>query len=110
MERRIIKVSSVEELILVLEKDHGPTWYEKVSLQITETTGQIEAVVKPIDKVDSRTAIEELTSIMKIKPTPLPDLSNIEHQYSKPIVRVNISEDKMEASIFIIPGFKSILP
>lgn len=110
MEKRIIKVSSVEELISTLEKDYGPTWYEKVSLQITETAGQIEAVVKPIDNVDSRTAIEELTSIMKIKPTSLPDLSNIEQQYSNPIVRVNISEDKMEASIFIIPGFKRVLP
>lgn len=110
MEKRIIKVSSVEELISALEKDYGPTWYEKVSLQITETAGQIEAVVKPIDNVDSRTAIEELTSIMKIKPTSLPDLSNIEQQYSNPIVRLDISEDKMEASIFIIPGFKRILP
>lgn len=110
MEKRIIKVSSVEELISTLEKDYGPTWYEKVSLQITETAGQIEAVVKPIDNVDSRTAIEELTSIMKIKPTSLPDLSNIEQQYSNPIVSVNISEDKMEASIFIIPGFKRVLP
>ncbi len=110
MEKRIIKVSSVEELISTLEKNYGPTWYEKVSLQITETTGQIEAVVKPIDNVDSGTAIEELTSIMKIKSIPLPHLSNIEKQYSNPVVRVNISEDKMQASIFIIPGFKRILP
>lgn len=108
MEKRIIKTSSIEELLSILEKDYGPTWYDKITLQITETTGQIEAIIKPIENVDSKTPID--ISSVKIKPVSLPDLSSIEQQYSQPIIKVNISDDKMRASIFIIPGFERISP
>lgn len=109
MERKIIKASSVEELLSILEKDYGPNWYEKITVEMMETPEQIEATIKPAEIVDPKTAFEKL-SMLQIKSISLPDLSNIEQQYAQPIVKVNLSEDKMQATVLIIPGFERILP
>lgn len=100
--------NSIEELLAILEKNYGPDWYNKVTIQITETPEHIEANVKPVQAVEPKT-LEEITSV-EIKPISVPELSELESQHAQPVVQVNISEDKMTATVFIIPGFRKVLP
>lgn len=109
MERRLIRTSTIEELLSILEKDYGPNWYDKMTIDITESAGQIEAVVKPIQNVDPRTAFERISSA-EIKTAFLPDLSDIQQKHSQPSIVVELSQDKMSAKIIIIPGFERIMP
>jgi len=104
-----LRANSVEELLSSLEKLYGPDWYDKISVRISEVAGQIEAVVEPMQNVDIEKTLESIDS-MKIRSISVPELSDLESQHAQPTVRVNISEDKMIASIFIIPGFQKILP
>ncbi|WP_448531436.1 DUF342 domain-containing protein [Pseudothermotoga sp.] len=107
--RVTLKANSIEELLSLLEKNYGPDWYDKVSVLINEVSGQIEAAVEPLKAVDTQTALGNIGSI-KIEHISLPELSLLEEQCAEPIVRVIMSEDKMTASVMIIPGFKRVMP
>ncbi|MGJ8455289.1 DUF342 domain-containing protein [Pseudothermotoga sp. U03pept] len=100
--------NSIEELLAILEKNYGSDWYNKVTIQITQTREHIEANVKPIQAVEPKTS-EEITSV-EIKPISVPELGELGSQHAQPVVQVNISEDKMTATVFIIPGFTKVLP
>lgn len=105
----MLRASSIEELLSMLEKEYGSDWYDKVSVRISEVAGQIEAVVEPLQNVGIE-KVSEIIDSAKISSISLPELSELESKYAQPTVRVSISEDKMTASVFILPGFQRTLP
>ncbi|MEJ5230216.1 MAG: FapA family protein [Pseudothermotoga sp.] len=106
---KVLRANSVEELLSILEKQYGPDWYNKITVRISEIADQVEATVEPVQSTDTSKALESIASI-KVKSVSLPELSDLEAQHAEPFISVNISEDKMAASILVIPGFQRILP
>ncbi|MBC7117030.1 MAG: DUF342 domain-containing protein, partial [Pseudothermotoga sp.] len=107
--RETLRANSIEELLSLLEKNYGPDWYDKVNVQINETSGQIEAIVEPLKTADIQTILENIDSI-KIEHLSLREVNLLEEQYAEPIIRIIVSEDKMTASVMIIPGLKRTMP
>ncbi|HCO97482.1 MAG: Uncharacterized protein XD58_0723, partial [Thermotoga sp. 50_1627] len=107
--RETLRANSIEELLSLLEKNYGPDWYDKVNVQINETSRQIEAIVEPLKTADIQTILENIDSI-KIEHLSLREVNLLEEQYAEPIIRIIVSEDKMTASVMIIPGLKRTMP
>lgn len=106
---KVLRANSVEELLSILEKQYGPDWYNKITVRISEIADQVEATVEPVQSTDTSKALESI-ALIKVKSVSLPELSDLEAQHAEPFISVNISEDKMAASILVIPGFQRILP
>ncbi len=113
LEKKQIKANSVEALLNQLAKDYGSDWYQKVKITFIKDS-PFEVIVE-VSEIGSE-GFEQQTkeSIHKDKPNiaipVLPDISEIERKHSEPRVMVWISEDKMIASISVIPGLRRIVP
>lgn len=110
-QKRIVQIENVEELLSLLEKDYGQNWHEKVSFRISKADpANMEVIIEPVHESHRESILKELSNVVEIIEPALSDLSDLEEKYPDPHIQVEISEDKMIASIFIVPGLKRVLP
>ncbi len=110
MGKRQIQARSTQSLLDQLIKEFGPDWYQKVRVKfLKQTPSELIVEISPFDESATDESGEPTLGSYQTK-VQLPPISELESKYAEPTVQVEISTDKMTASVVIIPGLKRILP
>lgn len=112
---------NMEELISFLQKEYGPTWYDRVFVKVVDRSAKVEdgkSMVKvrisDLDEASENMSFEDLENLMKseTKSSEIDDKAyeKVLEEYSEPRVVINVSSDGKKAYMTVFPGLEREMP
>ena len=107
----------MEELFSFLQKEYGPTWYDRISVEVLDRSAKvedgksmIEVRISELNEMDEELSFEEIKKLLHDESGSTEEYEKILKEYAEPKVVVNTSPDGKKAYMTIYPGIEREMP